>query len=592
MLSRLSLSLFVFVAVATLSLAFKPNSGPPTSLTPRSRAVWKPLGMAKKLSFQDASRTKLVEGINIVANAVKVTLGPKGRNVVLARPYGVPEIVNDGVTIAREIELEDPEMNAGAKLVIEVASKSDNKAGDGTTTATLMTQEIVNQGIRVVSTGANPVSLRNGINLAVKRLCERVQELSKPVTGNEDLLNIATISSNSPSMGAIIAKAYSHIGDVGSTIVEESQTLVDEVEFTEGLTIDRGFLSPYFVKDQERQLCEMQNPRVLVTDKKIMSVADLLPILEQFVKTKEPLFIIADDVAGEALSALVVNKLRGVLDVVAVKAPSFGDRRKAYLQDIAIATGATFVSDDVGLSLDKVTMDQLGHADRVSVSKESTTIISAGKFKDALSKRVAQLKGEAENTESKFDKEKLQERIASLGGGIARIKVGAATETELKEKKLRYEDALNSVKSALEMGVVSGGGSTLLHLQGDAKLKKSIMDSCSENGGEDEKMGVDIIYSSLSAPMKQIAVNAGLEGSLVVEHCRGKPYGFGYNAKSDTYEDLLKTGVLDPAKVTISALENAASIASLVLTTEVLVTEIPKKEEEPMSGGGRGGGMF
>ncbi|RYG66984.1 molecular chaperone GroEL, partial [archaeon] len=403
--------------------------------------------MAKKLSFREDSRKKLVEGINIVANAVKITLGPKGRNVVLERSYGAPEIVNDGVTIARDIVLEDPEMNVGAKLVIEVASKSDNKAGDGTTTSTLMTQEIVNQGIRVVATGANPVSLRNGIILASSRLAQKVKDIAKPVRSNQDLLHIATIASNSAAMGSIIARAYEKVGETGSTIVEESQTLQDEVEFTEGLSVDRGFLSPYFVKDPERQLCEMQRPLVLVTDKKLSSLNDLLPVLEQLVKVKEPLFIVAEDVAGEALSALVVNKLRGVLDVVAIKAPSFGDRRKAYLQDIAVATGATFVSDDVGLSLESVTLDMLGRADRIVVSKDSSTIITDSSRREDLLKRIAQIRAEMESTESKFDKDKAQERIAALGGGIARIKVGAATETELKDKKLRYEDALNSVKS-------------------------------------------------------------------------------------------------------------------------------------------------
>lgn len=531
--------------------------------------------MAKKLSFREESRRKLVDGINIVANAVKITLGPKGRNVVLERSYGAPEIVNDGVTIARDIVLEDPEMNVGAKLVTEVASKSDNKAGDGTTTSTLMTQEIVNQGIRVVAAGANPVSLRNGVIYAASRLAARVKEIAKPVTGNADLLNIATIASNSASMGAIIAKAYEKVGDTGSTVVEESQTLNDEIEFTEGLSIDRGYLSPYFVKDTERQVCEMPSPRVLVTDKKITSVQDLIPILEQLVKTKEPLFIVAEEVSGEALSALVVNKLRGVLDVVAIKAPSFGDRRKAYLQDIAIATGATYVADEVGISMESVTLDMLGRADRIVVGKETTTIITDSANKDALMKRIAQIRAEADLTDNKFDKEKAQERVAALGGGIARIKVGAATETELKDKKLRYEDALNSVKSALEMGVVPGGGAAMMFMASDAELKQSIMDGCVAND-EDMKLGVEIMFRSLPAPVKQIARNAGLEGEVVAEKCRNQPYGFGYNAATDTYEDLLVTGVLDPAKVTINALENAASIAALVLTTEVLITEIPK----------------
>jgi chaperonin GroEL len=534
--------------------------------------------MAKKLSFREESRKKLVEGINVVANAVKITLGPKGRNVVLERNYGAPEIVNDGVTIARDIVLEDPEMNVGAKLVQEVAQKSDNKAGDGTTTSTLMTQEIVNQGIRVVAAGANPVSLRNGVTLAASMLAQRVRELAKPVTGNADLLSIATIASNSPSMGSIIAKAYEKVGDTGSTVVEESQTLLDEVEFTEGLSIDRGYLSPYFVKDSERQICEMNNPRGLVTDKKITSVQDMIPILEQLVKTKEPLFIVAEDVTGEALSALVVNKLRGVLDIVAIKAPSFGDRRRAYLQDMAIATGATYVADEVGISLESVTLDMLGKADRIVVGKDSTTIVTNADNKDALVKRIAQIRAEAEATDNKFDKEKAQERVAALGGGIARIKVGAATETELKDKKLRYEDALNSVRSALEMGVVPGGGACMLYMSCDEKLKQKILDACGKDD-EDEQLGVEIMFRSLPAPIKQIAKNAGLEGEVVAEKCRNKPFGFGYNAATDTYEDLLVTGVLDPAKVTINALENAASIAALVLTTEVLITEIPKKEE-------------
>jgi len=468
-------------------------------------------------------------------------------------------------------------MNVGAKLVQEVASKSDNKAGDGTTTSSLMTQEIVNQGIRVVAAGANPVSLRNGVQFAANRLANKILELAKPVASNDDLLSIATISANSQTMGAIIAKAYEKVGDTGSTVVEESQTLLDEIEFTEGLSIDRGFLSPYFVKDAERQLCEMSTPRVLVTDKKIQSVQDLVPILEQMVKTKEPLFIVAEDVTGEALSALVVNKLRGVLDVVAIKAPSFGDRRRAYLQDIAIATGATYVADEVGISLESVTVDMLGKADKIVVGKDSTTIVTDTTQKEAIEKRISQIKAEADATDNKFDKEKSQERIAALGGGIARIKVGAATETELKDKKLRYEDALNAVNSALEMGVVPGGGATMLYISCLEDFKEEIMAQC-KDGDEDEKLGVEIMFRSLPGPIKQIAKNAGLEGEVVAEKCRNKPYGFGYNAATDTYEDLLQNGVLDPAKVTINAIENAASIAALVLTTEVLITELPKAE--------------
>lgn len=562
------LKLLLIVVFVSATYAFHATS------TRKSNRV---LSMAKKLSFREDSRKKLVEGINVVANAVKITLGPKGRNVVLERSYGPPEIVNDGVTIARDIQLEDPEMNVGAKLVQEVASKSDNKAGDGTTTSTLMTQEIVNQGIRVVAAGANPVSLRNGVQLAANMLATAVVELAKPVENNNDLLSIATISANSATMGAIIAKAYEKVGDTGSTVVEESQTLLDEIEFTEGLSIDRGFLSPYFVKDNERQICEMVSPRVLVTDKKISAVNDLVPILEQMVKTKEPLFIVAEDVTGEALSALVVNKLRGVLDIVAIKAPSFGDRRRNYLQDIAIATGATYVADEVGISLESVTLDMLGKADRVVVGKDASTIVTDSGNSDAIAKRIAQIKAEGEATDNKFDQEKCSERVAALGGGIARIKVGAATETELKDKKLRYEDALNAVKSALEMGVVPGGGATMLYMSTDETLKQKIMDAC-KSDDEDEKLGVEIMFRSLSGPIKQIAKNAGLEGEVVAEKCRTGKFGWGYNAATDTYEDLVANGVLDPAKVTVNALENAASIAALVLTTEVLITEIPKNE--------------
>lgn len=562
------LKLLLIVVFVSATYAFHATS------TRKSNRV---LSMAKKLSFREDSRKKLVEGINVVANAVKITLGPKGRNVVLERSYGPPEIVNDGVTIARDIQLEDPEMNVGAKLVQEVASKSDNKAGDGTTTSTLMTQEIVNQGIRVVAAGANPVSLRNGVQLAANMLATAVVELAKPVENNNDLLSIATISANSATMGAIIAKAYEKVGDTGSTVVEESQTLLDEIEFTEGLSIDRGFLSPYFVKDNERQICEMVSPRVLVTDKKISAVNDLVPILEQMVKTKEPLFIVAEDVTGEALSALVVNKLRGVLDIVAIKAPSFGDRRRNYLQDIAIATGATYVADEVGISLESVTLDMLGKADRVVVGKDASTIVTESGNSDAIAKRIAQIKAEGEATDNKFDQEKCSERVAALGGGIARIKVGAATETELKDKKLRYEDALNAVKSALEMGVVPGGGATMLYMSTDETLKQKIMDAC-KSDDEDEKLGVEIMFRSLSGPIKQIAKNAGLEGEVVAEKCRTGKFGWGYNAATDTYEDLVANGVLDPAKVTVNALENAASIAALVLTTEVLITEIPKNE--------------
>eukprot|EP00612_Vaucheria_litorea_P004009 CAMPEP_0171462160 /NCGR_PEP_ID=MMETSP0945-20130129/6312_1 /TAXON_ID=109269 /ORGANISM="Vaucheria litorea, Strain CCMP2940" /LENGTH=547 /DNA_ID=CAMNT_0011988637 /DNA_START=168 /DNA_END=1811 /DNA_ORIENTATION=- len=526
---------------------------------------------AKKVSFGEESRKKLVEGINQVANAVRVTLGPKGRNVVLERNYGAPEIVNDGVTIARDISLEDPEHNVGARLVQEVAQKSDNRAGDGTTTATVMTQAIVNNGLRSVTSGANPVELRRGIKIASEFLIKQIKELSKPVNGIKDLNSVATIASGSAVMGSIISQAFEKVGETGSTVVEESQTLTDEVDFTEGLTIERGYLSPYFVGDKERQVCEMLKPKILVTDRKIDQVNELIPLLESMVKSKEPLFIVAEDVTGEALSALVVNKMRGVLDVCAIKAPSFGDRRKAYLQDIAIATGATYVAEEVGISLDQVTDDMLGTCARLVVSKEGTTIVTDGAQAEAVAKRIEAIRKEKSSTDNQFDQEKCDERIAALGGGIARIKVGAATETELKDKKLRYEDALNSVRSALEMGIVPGGGACMVYLQ---RYQDKV---CSLCANEDEVLGAGILFKSLSAPCKQIAYNAGVEGGVVWEKTRNMEFGFGYNAAKDEYGDLFEMGVIDPAKVTINAIENSASVASLVLTTEALITEIPVK---------------
>ncbi|CAN0199364.1 unnamed protein product [Ascophyllum nodosum] len=548
---------------------------------------------AVQVIFGENARRKLADGINAVADAVKVTLGPKGRNVVLERSYGAPEIVNDGVTIARDIQVEDHEQNVGVKLVQEVAQKSDNRAGDGTTTSTLLTQEIVNQGMRLVTAGCNPVELRQGILAASGMIIEEIKKLATPVRKNEDLLNVATIASGSTVMGGIIAKAFEKVGDTGSTVVEESQTLGDEVEFTEGLTIDRGFLSPYFINDQERSLCEMKKPKILVTDKKIDQVNDLIPLLEAMVQAKEPLLVVAEDVVGEALSALVVNKMRGVLDVVAVKAPSFGERRKNYLQDIAIATGSTYIAEEVGLTLDQVKMEMLGSADRVVVMKDTTTIVSDGKNDDAVASRIAQIRKEAETSESDFDKEKAEERVAALGGGIARIKarprVGAATETELKDKKLRYEDALNSVRSALELGIVPGGGACLQFLQKmDDEFRQRVE-------GDDRKAGVGILMRSLSAPMMQIAKNAGVEGGIVVAKCEKEGWGFGYNAATGEYLDLLEAGVLDPAKVTINAVENSASVASLVLTTECLIAEIPVKiseQQEQAQYDAMGGGNY
>jgi len=529
---------------------------------------------AKRVSFKEDSRKALVNGINKVANAVKVTLGPKGRNVVLERNYGAPEIVNDGVTIAREISLYDAEENVGAKLIQEVASKSDSKAGDGTTTSTIMTQAIINGGIRAVTAGVNPIALNSGIKKTARLISEEVKRIAKPVKGVEDLKDVATIASGSIEMGRIIAQAFEKVGENGSTVIEESQTLFDEIEFTEGLTIDRGYVSPYLVKDQERQISELTGPRILVTDAKIDNVNEIVPILEQLVKTKEPVFIIAEDVTGEALSALVVNKMRGVLDVVAIKAPGFGMRRKEYLQDIAIATGATYIAEEVGITLDSVTLDMLGTAERIVAAKEMTTIVTDGKQADAIEARIKQIRIGAENADTDFDKEKATERIAALGGGIARIKVGAATETELKDKKLRYEDALNSVDSARELGIVPGGGATLAHLQ--VTMEEQLL-AAMDN--EDERTGAGILIKALSAPCMQVATNAGIEGAVVLSKvqsiCAEKGFGHGWDAGKMEYCNLFERGVIDPAKVTINAIENSASVAGLVLTTECLVTEIP-----------------
>jgi len=529
---------------------------------------------AKRVSFKEDSRKSLVEGINKVANAVKVTLGPKGRNVVLERNYGAPEIVNDGVTIAREISLDDPEENVGARLIQEVASKSDSKAGDGTTTSTIMTQAIVNGGMKAVTAGVNPIALNSGIKKAARMIAEEVKAVAKPVEGIKDLQSVATIASGSVEMGRIIAQAFEKVGENGSTVIEESQTLFDEIEFTEGLTIDRGYVSPYLVKDQERQIAELNAPRILVTDAKIDNVNDVVPILEQIVKTKEPVFIVAEDVSGEALSALVVNKMRGVLDVVAIKAPGFGMRRKEYLQDIAIATGATYIAEEVGITLDSVTMDMLGTAERVVVAKEMTTIVTDGKQADAIEARIKQIRVAAETADTDFDREKATERIAALGGGIARIKVGAATETELKDKKLRYEDALNSVDSARELGIVPGGGATLASLQ--LYIEEKVLEAMKD---DDERTGASILLKALSAPCMQVAENAGIEGAVVLSKVQRmyeeQGFGFGWDANKMEYCNLFERGVIDPAKVTINAIENSASVAGLVLTTECLVTEIP-----------------
>jgi len=542
--------------------------------------------MATEVTFGDDSRQSLLAGINAVANAVKVTLGPKGRNVVLERSYGVPEIVNDGVTIARDIELEDAKANVGAKLLVEVASKTDQKAGDGTTTSTVLTQALVTEGLKLVASGANPIALQRGLQKASKMLADEVKAVAKPVSSDDDLKNIAVIATGSEAMGRTIANCFKRVGKNGATMVEDGQTLTDEIDFTEGMEIDRGFVSPYFVKNQETQLCEMDNPKVLVTDRKINNMQDIVPLLEGLVKSKEPLLIIAEEVGGEALSSLVLNRMRGVLDVCAIKPPGFGERRRGYLEDIATLTGATFVTEQLGLSLDGVTDEMLGMAQRVAVSKERTTMIATGNHQEEVAERIKKIRAEAELTESQFDKEKAEERIAKLGGAIGRIKVGAATETELKDKKLRYEDALNSVKAAMEEGIVPGGGSTLVYL---LRTKDKIL---AEMEDDDERLAVDILFRAIEWPIMQIAENAGEEGAIVLENCKNKEFGFGWNAATGEYLDLLEAGVIDPATVTQQAVLNSCSIAASVLTTSALITEV-KVEEQPGAAGAMGdmGGM-
>eukprot|EP00871_Galdieria_phlegrea_P003771 jgi/Galph1/4395/GphlegSOOS_G3028.1 len=538
----------------------------------------------KQIVFREDSRSALVRGINAVADAVRITLGPKGRNVVLERSYGAPQVVNDGVTIARDISLSDPLENTGARLVVEVTSKTDQKAGDGTTTSAVLTQAIVNQGLKIVSSGANAMSVRRGISKTAAYVISEIRKAARPLRGQEDIRAIATIAAGGDeTIGSNIAEAYARVGENGSTTVEESQSLVDEVEVTEGMELDRGFISPYFVKDQERQVAELSRPRVLVTDSKLSVVQELVPLLESLVKSKEPLLIICDDLTGEALSTLVVNKMRGVLDIAAIKAPGFGDRRKAYLQDIAILTGATFVTEELGITMDQVTVDMLGRAERVIVGKELTTIISTGEHQEEVKKRIAQIRKEIENTDSTFDKEKGEERIARLGGGIARIKVGAATETELKNKKLKYEDSLNSTKCALEEGIVPGGGSLLAFLALKVpEFEKTLQD-------EDERLGAQIVGRALEAPLVQIATNAGKEGYVILNEARKKEFSWGWNAATEEYVNMFDAGIVDPAKVVCWALENAASIASMVLTTEALIVEIPEKKKESQAGDGMGG---
>jgi len=539
--------------------------------------------MAKLIRFSDASRAALERGVDALADAVKVTLGPKGRNVVLEKKFGAPDVVNDGVTIAKEIELEDPFENIGAKLLLQVATKTKDQAGDGTTTATVLAQALTREGLRNVTAGANPVGLRRGMDRAVAQLVEAIAGLAQPVAGDA-IRQVATVSSGGDEeVGAMIAKAMDTVTVDGVITVEESRSLATELEITEGMAFDRGYSSPYFVTDAERQVCEYDNALLLVTDRKISAITDLVPVLEAVSRSGSPLLILAEEVDGEALATLVVNKNRGVLQVAAVRAPSFGERRKAALQDIAILTGATLISEDRAMALDKVTLDDLGRVRRVTITKDSTTLVANGDHQQAVSERVAAIKRELEATESDYDREKLSERIAKLAGGVAVIKVGAPTETELRHRKLRIEDALNATRAAVEEGIVAGGGTTLVQLASSLNGLKASLTG-------DERTGVEIVQRSLAAPLMQIAHNAGHDGTVVASEVLQRNLGF--NAATGTYEDLLAAGIIDAAKVVRLGLQDAVSIAAMLLTTEAVIADKPEPAAPPAPGGdGAMGGM-
>src|SRR3712207_1886775 len=535
----------------------------------------------KELKYEGEARRALEAGVDAVANAVKVTLGPRGRYVVLDKKFGAPTITNDGVTIAREIEVEDVFENQGAQLVREVATATNDVAGDGTTTATVLAQAIVRQGLKNVAAGANPLGLKRGIEVAVDQVVENIREQSKEISGKDQIARVATISAGDEEIGDVIADAIEKVGKDGVVNVEEGQTFGMDLEFTEGMQFDKGYISPYMVTDQERMEAVLEDPYVLIANQKVGSVRDMLPVLEQVIQSGRPLLIIAEDVEGEALATLVVNKLRGTFTGVAVKAPGFGDRRKRMLEDIAILTGAEVITEEMGLKLENTQITQLGRARRVVVSKDTTTIVDGNGDSDAIKGRINQIKTEIENTDSDFDREKLQERLAKLAGGVAVVKVGAATETEMKEKKHRVEDALQATRAALEEGIVPGGGVALL------RAAKAVKVDALEG---DEQTGAKIILRALEEPVRQLAHNAGLEGSVVVNEVRQAKGNEGLNAETGETEDLVKAGVIDPAMVTRSALENAASIAKNILTTEAIVAEIPEKEPAGM-GGGMPGGM-
>ena len=542
--------------------------------------------MAKEILFNEEARRALGRGVDQLANAVKVTLGPKGRNVVLEKKFGAPTITNDGVTIARDIELPDPFENMGAQLVKEDATKTNDVAGDGTTTATVLAQAMIQEGMRNVAAGANPMILKKGIELAVKKLVAEIQSKAINVNGKQDIAQVASVSAADEEIGALIAEAMDRVGNDGVITVEESKTLQTELNVVEGMQFDRGYLSPYMVTDPDKMEAVVNEPLILITDRKISVIADLLPALEKVVKLGKELVIIAEDVDGEALATLVVNRLRGTLKAVAVKAPGFGDRRKAMLEDIAILTGGTVISEEVGLKLDNVELEHLGTARQVRITKDETIIVDGNGNKDVIARRVAQVRAQAEEATSEFDKEKLQERLAKLSGGVAVIEVGAATEVELKDKKLRIEDALNATRAAVEEGIVAGGGTTLIDII-------PALDGIEATG--DVLTGVNLVRRAVEEPLRQIAYNAGLEGSVVVERVKSTESGIGFNALTEEYVDMVKAGIVDPAKVTRSALQNAASIAALVLTTESIVAD--KVEENapmmpPMPPMGGMGGMM
>ena len=539
--------------------------------------------MAKDIKYGTQARTALEAGVNKLADTVRVTLGPKGRNVVLDKSFGAPLITNDGVTIAKEIELEDPYENMGAQLVKEVATKTNDVAGDGTTTATVLAQAMINEGMKNITAGANPIILRKGMKKATDLAIEAIKAMSEPINGKEQITRVAAISAADDEVGALVADAMEKVSKDGVITIEESKTMQTELELVEGMQFDRGYLSPYMCTDMEKMQSELDNPYILITDKKISNIQDILPILEELVKTSSKLLIIAEDVEGEALTTLIVNKLRGTFNVVAVKAPGYGDRRKEMLKDIAILTGGTVISEELGLELKDADFSHLGRAKSVKVQKENTIIVDGLGDKSEISNRVAQIKAQIAETSSEFDKEKLQERLAKLAGGVAVIRVGAATETEMKEAKLRMEDALNATRAAVEEGIIAGGGSAYIHA---SKKVATLLDSLDG----DEKIGAKIVLKALEAPLYIIASNAGLEGSVIVNRVRESETGTGFDAYKEVYVDMVKAGILDPAKVTRSALQNATSVASTLLTTESVVANI--KEDTPAMPAGGGMGMM